>query len=119
MNSFLKSKSRPGPWRGSVAALIHARSRSRVNFKFYFRFVKPGFTWRNATSSGCDRWPAIDTRSARAFYCGQPRVSAHRKGAYQVIQRLPALTKGLRYLIRSLEEEYKQIVDENDLGKIS
>jgi hypothetical protein len=41
------------------------------------------------------------------------------QGAYQVIQRLPALTKGLRYLIRSLEEEYKQIVDENDLGKIS
>ena len=42
------------------------------------------------------------------------------QGAYQVIQRLPALTNGLRYLIRSVErDEYKQIVDEGDLGKIS
>jgi hypothetical protein len=41
------------------------------------------------------------------------------QGAYQIMQRLPVQNDRLRYLIRSLEqEEYKQIVDESDLGKI-
>jgi len=40
-------------------------------------------------------------------------------GIYRIIQRLPAEKDQLRYLIRSLdEEEYEQIANESDLGKI-
>ena len=41
------------------------------------------------------------------------------QGAYQIMQSLPVQNDRLRYRIRSLEqEEYKQIVDESNLGKI-
>jgi hypothetical protein len=41
------------------------------------------------------------------------------QGAYQILERLPAQNKQLRYLIRSLEHEgYKLIVDEVDLGRL-
>ena len=39
-------------------------------------------------------------------------------GAYQIIQRMPIQSDKCRYLIRSMEEDYEQIADEGDLGKI-
>jgi hypothetical protein len=45
------------------------------------------------------------------------RIKAPR-GAYRIIQRFAARSGALRYLIMSLEEEeYRQIVDEADLGR--
>ena len=39
------------------------------------------------------------------------------KGAYQIVERLPAQNDQPRYLIRSLEhDDYKTIVYENDLA---
>jgi hypothetical protein len=40
-------------------------------------------------------------------------------GAYSVLQRLRAQNGGPRYLVASLEhDDYKQIVDEGDLGQL-
>jgi hypothetical protein len=51
----------------------------------------------------------------KVFIRGAARLGAPR-GAYQILERLPAQNDQARYLIRSLEQDnYKTIVDENAL----
>lgn len=52
----------------------------------------------------------------KVFIRGAARIDASR-GAYEILERLPAQNDQLRYLIRSLHNDnYKAIVDESDLA---
>jgi hypothetical protein len=52
----------------------------------------------------------------KVFIRGPARIDAPR-GAYQILERLPARNDRLRYLIRSLQDiNYKTIVDETNLA---
>ena len=52
----------------------------------------------------------------KVFIRGAARLGAPR-GAYQILERLPAQNDQLRYLVKSLEHDnYKMIVDERDLA---
>ena len=52
----------------------------------------------------------------KVFIRGGARLGAPR-GAYQILERLPAQNDQLRYLVKSLDQNYHQmIVDERDLA---